>query len=153
MRTQTTTADQVDSDLAGRRLERLEARDKDVRELVSEIRDGAQIGICLDLCSEKERYRRWTQQDISVFELDENGQMSERKCLKAYQRSAADQEESLPHELRPAESLVDCCWYLCSELCTMDKIYGNGIDTWYDFMWKRTRAIRKGNGVDICSYS
>lgn len=139
-----TSDDLVDIDLATRRLERLESRDKEVRQLISEIRDGAQVGLCIDLCSEKERYRRWIQQDISVFELDENGKVCERKCLKAYQRSAADQEESLPHELRPAETLVDCCWYLCAELCTTNNIYSaHGIDVWYDFMWKRTRAIRK----------
>ena len=64
--------------------------------------------------------------------------------MKAYSRSAADQEETLPTELRPAETLRDACWYLCSEICTMDKIFhGSGIEVWYDFMWKRTRAIRK----------
>ena len=46
------------------------------------------------------------------------GTKQRNKCLKAYQRSAADQEESLPHELRPAETLSDCCWYLCAQLCT-----------------------------------
>ena len=49
--------------------------------------------------------------------------VDETKCLKAYQRSAADQEESLPNELRPATTLVDCCWYLCAELCTEENIY------------------------------
>ena len=58
-------AGQVDIDLAGKRLERLETRDKELREKIQEIRDGAQIGICADLCPEKERYRRWVQQDIS----------------------------------------------------------------------------------------
>ena len=62
---------------------------------------------------------------FKVFEYDENGMVDETKCLKAYQRSAADQEESLPNELRPATTLVDCCWYLCAELCTEENIYRN----------------------------
>ena len=58
-------AGQVDIDLAGKRLERMVTRDKELREKIQEIRDGAQIGICEDLCPERERYRRWVQQDIS----------------------------------------------------------------------------------------
>ena len=79
--------------LAVQRYKKLEARDVEIKGLIQDIRDGAQVGICFDLCSEKERYRRWTQSDISVFELDENKQIDEKMCIKAYQRSAADQEE------------------------------------------------------------
>ena len=67
--------------------------------------------------------------------------------MKAYSRSAADQEEVLPHELRPASVLKDCCWFLCSEICTIEKVYEFGVEVWYDFMWKRTRAIRKEKGL------
>ena len=33
-----------------------EEGDIEARELISQIRDGAQVGVCIDLCSEKERY-------------------------------------------------------------------------------------------------
>jgi germinal-center associated nuclear protein len=136
--------DAIDIDLAEKRFKILETRDKVVRDvLIQELREGAQVGICADLCPEKEIYRRWTQQDISVLEFNSNGQIDIEKCVKVYQRSAADTEESLPNELRPASTLLDCCWYFCSEVCTEEVIANVGADVWYDFMWKRTRAIRK----------
>ena len=39
------------------------------------------VGICLDLCPEKERYRRMVQHDISSFEL-EDGLTRMEKCMK-----------------------------------------------------------------------
>ena len=51
-----------------------------------------------------------------------NGIPDQTKCMKAYSRSAADQEEVLPQELRPATVLKDCCWFLCSEICTQEKV-------------------------------
>ena len=115
------TADNVELEqMAQKRFTILESRDAELRELLANVRDGAQVGICYDLCPEKERYRRIVQSDIAGFEK-ENGKVNLGKCMKAYSRSAADQEETLPTELRPAETLKDACWYLCSEICTMDK--------------------------------
>ena len=115
------TADNVELEqMAQKRFTILESRDAELRDLLANVRDGAQVGICYDLCPEKERYRRIVQSDIAGFEK-ENGKVNLGKCMKAYSRSAADQEETLPTELRPAETLRDACWYLCSEICTMDK--------------------------------
>ena len=66
----------------------------------------------------EDKLQFWNSTDIFyLFHL----QLRKGKCMKAYSRSAADQEETLPTELRPAETLRDACWYLCSEICTMDK--------------------------------
>ena len=49
------------------RLKQLDNRDKELRELIAEMRDGAQVGICPDLCPEKERYRRMVQQVCNFY--------------------------------------------------------------------------------------
>ena len=49
MKTRVGEGEMIDIDLAAKRLERLEARDKEVREQIGQIRDGAQIGSCGDL--------------------------------------------------------------------------------------------------------
>ena len=53
------------------RQKQLDNRDKELRELIAEMRDGAQVGICRDLCPEKERYRRMVQQ-VSYFYFQRN---------------------------------------------------------------------------------
>ena len=65
------------------------------------------------------------------------------KVVKEYSRSSADQEEPLPHELRPASTLRLTMNYLM--LNVMDAGERNWAD-WYDFVWNRTRGIRK-----VCS--
>lgn len=61
-------------------------------------------------------------------------------AIKEYSRSSADQEEPLPHELRPSEVLSMTMDYLVTQI--MDKGEGNYRE-WYDFVWDRTRGIRK----------
>lgn len=60
--------------------------------------------------------------------------------IKEYSRSSADQEEPLPHELRPLPVLSMTMDYLVTQV--MDQGEGNYRD-WYDFVWNRTRGIRK----------
>ena len=72
----------ISLDLARIRLDKLNSRAAGIRHVVASIRDEAQIGICTDLCSERERYKRWIQQDLSVFEFDQKGRMCENRCLK-----------------------------------------------------------------------
>ena len=50
------------------------------------------------------------------------------------------QEEPLPHELRPIGVLQMTMDYLVTTV--MDE-GGNRRGDWYDFVWNRTRAIRK----------
>lgn len=60
--------------------------------------------------------------------------------MKEYSRSSADQEEPLPHELRPLTVLSRTMDYLVTRV--MDRTDG-GLRDWYDFLWNRTRGIRK----------
>lgn len=67
-------------------------------------------------------------------------QVDHAAAVKEYSRSSADQEEPLPHELRPSAVLSRTMDYLVTQI--MDQKDGNPRD-WYDFLWNRTRGIRK----------
>ena len=70
------TADNAELEqMAQKRFTILESRDAELRDLLANVRDGAQVGICYDLCPEKERYRRIVQSDIAGFEK-ENGKVN-----------------------------------------------------------------------------
>lgn len=66
--------------------------------------------------------------------------MDHSAAIKEYSRSSADQEEPLPHELRPLPVLSMTMDYLVTQI--MDQGHDNYRD-WYDLVWNRTRAIRK----------
>ena len=72
--------------------------------------------------------------EVSALVLDPS------KAVKEYSRSSADQEEPLPHELRPPAILQLSMDYLIQKV--MDISYTSRSD-WFDFVWNRTRAIRK----------
>ncbi|XP_017393951.1 germinal-center associated nuclear protein [Cebus imitator] len=67
-------------------------------------------------------------------------QVDHAAAVKEYSRSSADQEEPLPHELRPLAVLSRTMDYLVTQI--MDQKEGSLRD-WYDFVWNRTRGIRK----------
>ncbi|XP_028289454.1 germinal-center associated nuclear protein isoform X2 [Parambassis ranga] len=99
------------------------------------------VGTCPDMCPEKERYMRETRNQLSVFEVIPNTEMVDHTAaIKEYSRSSADQEEPLPHELRPLPVLGMTMDYLVTQI--MDQGHDNYRD-WYDFVWNRTRGIRK----------
>ncbi|KAJ7344352.1 hypothetical protein JRQ81_000302 [Phrynocephalus forsythii] len=99
------------------------------------------VGTCPDMCPEKERYMRETRNQLSVFEvIPGTDKVEHAAAVKEYSRSSADQEEPLPHELRPSEVLNMTMNYLVTQI--MDKGEGNCCE-WYDFVWNRTRGIRK----------
>nr|XP_015302190.1 germinal-center associated nuclear protein isoform X2 [Macaca fascicularis] len=99
------------------------------------------VGTCLDMCPEKERYMRETRSQLSVFEVvPGTDQVDHAAAVKEYSRSSADQEEPLPHELRPLPVLSRTMDYLVTQI--MDQKEGSLRD-WYDFVWNRTRGIRK----------
>ncbi|XP_068184771.1 germinal-center associated nuclear protein isoform X2 [Antennarius striatus] len=99
------------------------------------------VGTCPDMCPEKERYMRETRNQLSVFEVIPDTEMVDHKtAIKEYSRSSADQEEPLPHELRPLPVLSMTMDYLVTQI--MDQFHDNSRD-WYDFVWNRTRSIRK----------
>ncbi|KAF3842809.1 hypothetical protein F7725_001658 [Dissostichus mawsoni] len=99
------------------------------------------VGTCPDMCPEKERYMRETRKQLSVFEVFPETEMVDHSAaIKEYSRSSADQEEPLPHDLRPLPVLSMTMDYLVSLI--MDQGHDNYRD-WYDFLWNRTRGIRK----------
>ncbi|XP_042351006.1 germinal-center associated nuclear protein [Plectropomus leopardus] len=99
------------------------------------------VGTCPDMCPEKERYMRETRKQLSIFEVIPNTEMVDHSAaIKEYSRSSADQEEPLPHELRPLPVLSMTLDYLVTQI--MDQGRDNYRD-WYDFVWNRTRGIRK----------
>ncbi|XP_054162849.1 germinal-center associated nuclear protein-like [Oppia nitens] len=127
----------------------LEARDKLMRlkrlrqtDLATAV---AIVGTCPDMCPEFERYFREDTNQMSSFELDADGKPDEYRMVKEYRRSGADQEEPLAHELRPVPVLDVTMDYLCTNI--MDAFDVNDSDStcgdWYDFVWSRTRSIRK----------
>uniref|UniRef100_A0A8D1CP38 Germinal-center associated nuclear protein n=1 Tax=Sus scrofa TaxID=9823 RepID=A0A8D1CP38_PIG len=99
------------------------------------------VGTCPDMCPEKERYMRETRSQLSIFEVvPGTDQVDHAAAVKEYSRSSADQEEPLPHELRPSAVLSRTMDYLVTQI--MDQKEGSLRD-WYDFLWNRTRGIRK----------
>ncbi|XP_067844236.1 germinal-center associated nuclear protein isoform X2 [Heptranchias perlo] len=101
----------------------------------------AVVGTCPDMCPEKERYMRETRYQLSSFEIiPGTDKVNHEATIKEYSRSSADQEEPLPHELRPAAVLKITMDYLVTKI--MDLGEGNYRD-WYDFVWNRTRGVRK----------
>ncbi|XP_041806149.1 germinal-center associated nuclear protein isoform X2 [Chelmon rostratus] len=99
------------------------------------------VGTCPDMCPEKERFMRETRKQLSIFEVIPDTEMVDHSAaIKEYSRSSADQEEPLPHELRPLPVLSMTMDYLVTQI--MDQGHDNYRD-WYDFVWNRTRGIRK----------
>jgi hypothetical protein len=57
------------------------------------------------MCPEKERYFRLTGNLLHSYECYPNGKINHSAAVKDYARSAADQDEPMPHELRPTNVL------------------------------------------------
>uniref|UniRef100_A0A3B4AL85 Germinal-center associated nuclear protein n=1 Tax=Periophthalmus magnuspinnatus TaxID=409849 RepID=A0A3B4AL85_9GOBI len=125
----------------------LEQRDKILRQGRPKRADlnlsKAFVGTCPDMCPEKERYMRETRNQLSVYEVLPNTEMVDHgAAIKEYSRSSADQEEPLPHELRPLPVLTRTMDYIVTQVLDQGQLQDNYRD-WYDFVWNRTRGIRK----------
>jgi hypothetical protein len=127
------------------KLQALQARDKELRESRQRQTDietaTAVTGTCSDMCPELERLFREETNQLSSLEM-KYGTADPDALVKEYRRAGADQSEPLPHELRPGPVLSRTMDYL---LCNvMDRISDESVrNEWYDFLWSRTRAIRK----------
>lgn len=125
----------------------LQTRDKSLRENRERHTDietaTAVVGTCPDMCPEFERYFREETNQLSPLEISADGKPDYHAMVKEYRRAGADQSEPLPHELRPGTVLNRTFDYLvCNVMDRPDRdpaITGE----WYDFLWSRTRAIRK----------
>ncbi|RWS13837.1 germinal-center associated nuclear protein-like protein [Dinothrombium tinctorium] len=125
----------------------LEARNKYIRfrrEKQTDINTAkAILGTCPDMCPELERYFREETNQLSNFEMTESKESDPHAMVKDYRRAGADQEEPLPHDLRPSPVLMRTMDYLvCNIMNKLDKDQSIAGD-WYDFLWSRLRAIRK----------
>lgn len=69
--------------------------------------------------------------------------MDHSKAIKVYSRSSADQEEPLPHELRPGPTLELTMNYLLHNIVPLAEDNEDILGDWYNFLWDRTRSIRK----------
>lgn len=69
--------------------------------------------------------------------------MDHKLAVKQYSRSSADQEEPLPHELRPISVLTMTMNYLLHNIVDYCELVDENLEDWYMFMWDRTRALRK----------
>lgn len=136
----------------GERYRVLDARDKIIRLRLEKQSDLATAratrGTCPDMCPEKERYSRTDKKCLSTFEVlpGSDGVMDHTRMVKEYSRSSADQEEPLAHELRPPHVLRHTMDYMLVHLMDYSAEGGSAappVGEWYDFIWNRTRAIRK----------
>ncbi|XP_011876845.1 PREDICTED: uncharacterized protein LOC105566982 [Vollenhovia emeryi] len=102
-------------------------------------------GTCPDMCPEKERLMRESQRQVTSYEQLEGNEyrINHATAVKQYSRSSADQEEPMPHELRPVRSLKMTMSYLLHELVDLCEQEGTNLAEWYHFLWDRTRGIRK----------
>ncbi|XP_061179067.1 germinal-center associated nuclear protein-like [Saccostrea echinata] len=105
------------------------------------------VGTCTDMCPEKERYDREEKRRLHPYEVLQtsegsgNPQVNHTLAVKEYSRSSADQEEPLPYELRTLPTLTLTMTYLLREIA--DRGEDGKWGDWFDFLWNRTRGIRK----------
>ncbi|XP_046839078.1 germinal-center associated nuclear protein-like [Xenia sp. Carnegie-2017] len=131
----------------------LDEVDKKIREAITPYKDiknaPVVVGVCCDMCPEKERYMRESQANLSIFEMipetheyrdGDVPKVDHRRAVKEYSRSAADKLEPLAHELRPVNVLHRTLDYL---MCHVMNYNGDKWGEWFNFLWNRTRAIRK----------
>ncbi|KFM58372.1 MCM3-associated protein, partial [Stegodyphus mimosarum] len=130
---------------AQERLKVLNARDSLIRlNIKSEETERKKvIGSCPDMCPEKERYSRIAKNCLSVLEMKmaldpktSSRDADHRYMIKEYSRSSADQQEPLPHELRPVSVLKFTMDYIICNLMDM-QLDAVTIRDWYDFIWNR----------------
>ncbi|KAI1309420.1 Germinal-center associated nuclear protein [Halotydeus destructor] len=124
----------------------LKDRDKrlrDSRERQTDIKTATAVtGTCPDMCPELERYFREDVKQLSTFEQFSGDVPNSHAMVKEYRRAAADEPDPLAHELRPGPILARTMDYLVCNV--LDRLEEPGLSgEWYDFLWNRTRAIRK----------
>jgi hypothetical protein len=114
-------------------------------------------GSCMDMCPERERYSREYLSLCSKYENIFNPETNAYEIdynimIKEYSRSSADQDLPLPNEMRPLPVLYETMLYIINEIITRIETAAVAEDPensdfsvgeWYDFIWNRTRSIRK----------
>lgn len=88
---------------------------------------------------------RETKHQIASFETvpGSRHQIDHVRAVKQYSRSSADQEMSLPKELRSEPALRMTMTYLLHEIADLCDTSNVGVSDWFHFLWDRSRSIRK----------
>ncbi|KRZ78028.1 Germinal-center associated nuclear protein [Trichinella papuae] len=107
------------------------------------------VGFCFEMCPEKERYRRFYQSGVPLYEMwkfwhdDDDNRIDHVHMVKEYVRSSADQPEPLPHELRPPHILSLTMDHLIQNVVVKEPHVRKYLSSWYYFLTNRMHAIRK----------
>uniref|UniRef100_A0AC35U8S3 SAC3_GANP domain-containing protein n=1 Tax=Rhabditophanes sp. KR3021 TaxID=114890 RepID=A0AC35U8S3_9BILA len=97
------------------------------------------VGLCTSFCSDLEFYERQIQNIVSRYEKDGLSNASRNLFVKEYRRPAAGDSTNLPYYIRTEDTLFGATYYLMSSVKEEETKQAY----WYNFMWNRTRAIRK----------
>lgn len=116
--------------------------DPDVRKKLSDAIDFR--GICEDMCPEGEKVSRIVEYDVKAAEKTASPDGLEMwpdpsKMVKTFKRSAAGSDSPLPTEVRSPAALRRTVDYLIDDLLKSDE----NLPALHNFLWDRTRAIRK----------
>ncbi|KAK2602205.1 hypothetical protein N8I77_008756 [Diaporthe amygdali] len=116
--------------------------DPEVRKKLSDAIDFK--GICQDMCPEGEKVSRIVEYDVKLAEktTSPNGQEmwpNPDRMIKSFKRSAAGTDSPLPTEVRSPAALRRTVDYLIDDLLRSDE----NLPSQHNFLWDRTRAIRK----------
>ncbi|CAF0860307.1 unnamed protein product [Brachionus calyciflorus] len=128
-----------------------------IRHEINQITPESEIleGTCLDMCPEKERFSREHLMLCHEYEFSPGTQQPDHfLMIKEYSRSSADQDLPLSNEMRSLDVLYDTTLYIIDEIITRIESFSSetefevnqdlfSICKWYDFVWNRTRSIRK----------
>lgn len=116
--------------------------DPDVRKKLSDAIDFR--GICEDMCPEGEKVSRIVEYDVKAAEKTASPDGLELwpdpdRMIKTFKRSAAGTDSPLPTEVRSPAALRRTVDYLVDHLLKSDE----NLPSLHNFLWDRTRAIRK----------
>lgn len=139
-----TSADLTKVKSLKKKFEMLEQRDRIYREKLKSMKLNVSGGTCPDMCPEKERIMRAYRKLWTPYEQRPGTtRLAPDLAVKEYSRSSANQEEPLPHELRPEPVLIMTMNYLILNIMPTIELPEANVSQWYDFLWDRLRGIRK----------
>lgn len=116
--------------------------DPEVRKKLSDAIDFR--GICQDMCPEGEKVSRIVEYDVKLAEKTTSPDGLEMwpnpdRMIKSFKRSAAGTDSPLPTEVRSPAALRRTVDYLIDDFLRSDE----NLPAQHNFLWDRTRAIRK----------
>jgi nuclear mRNA export protein SAC3 len=116
--------------------------DPEVRKKLSDAIDFR--GICQDMCPEGEKVSRIVEYDVKMAEKTTSPDGLEMwpnpdRMIKSFKRSAAGTDSPLPTEVRSPAALRRTVDYLIDDFLRSDE----NLPSQHNFLWDRTRAIRK----------